>query len=60
VIDWQVLISIDWFCSFALGMIFLSNEAFPLIFGRGNGGHLWTSYGAINLTFLSYVVGSLL
>ena len=29
--------------SFALGMIFLSNEAFPLIFGRGNNGHLWTS-----------------
>jgi hypothetical protein len=55
-----VLILIEWSCSFALGMIFLSNEAFPLIFGRGNGGHLWTSYGAINLTFLSYVVGSLL
>jgi hypothetical protein len=28
---------------FAYGMIFLSNEAFGLIFGPGNGGHNWTS-----------------
>ncbi len=27
---------------FAFGMIFLSNEAFPLVFGSGNGGHGWT------------------
>jgi hypothetical protein len=23
-------------------MIFLSNEAFPLVFGAGNGGHNWS------------------
>jgi len=45
---------------FAYGMIFLSNEAFPLVFGVGNGGHGWTHAGTINLTFLSYVVGSVL
>lgn len=27
---------------FAYGMIFLSNEAFPLVFGTGNNGHNWT------------------
>ncbi|KAJ9102808.1 hypothetical protein QFC20_004915 [Naganishia adeliensis] len=26
---------------FAYGMIFLSNEAFPLVFGEGNNGHNW-------------------
>lgn len=27
---------------FIFGMIFLSNEAFPLVFGPGNNGHGWT------------------
>lgn len=33
-------------CSFAYGMIFLSNEAFPLVFGSGNNGHNWSQYVA--------------
>ncbi|WVQ93715.1 hypothetical protein IAU59_000792 [Kwoniella sp. CBS 9459] len=45
---------------FAFGMIFLSNEAFPLVFGSGNGGHGWTHSGVVNLTFLAYVVGAFL
>ncbi|OCF36230.1 polyamine transporter [Kwoniella heveanensis BCC8398] len=45
---------------FAFGMIFLSNEAFPLVFGGGNGGHGWTHSGVVNLTFLAYVVGAFL
>ncbi|KAK4687539.1 hypothetical protein P7C73_g2587, partial [Tremellales sp. Uapishka_1] len=44
----------------AYGIIFLSNEAFPLVFGAGNGGHGWTHSGIVNLTFLAYVVGSVL
>ena len=27
---------------FTYGLIFLSNEAFPLVFGAGNHGHGWT------------------
>ncbi|KAK4702416.1 hypothetical protein P7C70_g3805, partial [Phenoliferia sp. Uapishka_3] len=42
------------------GIIFLANQAFPLIFGAGNGGHNWTHVGAINLTYLSFVVGALI
>ncbi|GFZ44363.1 hypothetical protein JCM24511_02085 [Saitozyma sp. JCM 24511] len=45
---------------FVFGIIFLSNEAFPLVFGSGNGGHNWTHSGTINLTFASYVVGSVI
>ncbi|WRT63889.1 uncharacterized protein IL334_000815 [Kwoniella shivajii] len=45
---------------FAFGMIFLSNEAFPLVFGSGNNGHGWTHSGTVNLTFLAYVVGAFL
>ncbi|ORY22829.1 putative polyamine transporter [Naematelia encephala] len=45
---------------FAFGMIFLSNEAFPLVFGAGNGGHGWTHSGTVNLTFGAYVVGAIL
>ncbi|KAI5448908.1 hypothetical protein NCC49_006024 [Naganishia albida] len=45
---------------FAYGMIFLSNEAFPLVFGTGNNGHNWTHSGVVNLTFLAYVVGGFL
>ena len=36
------------------GIVFLANQAFPLIFGVGNGGHGWTSLGAQNLTYLSF------
>ncbi|KAJ9104566.1 hypothetical protein QFC21_002064 [Naganishia friedmannii] len=46
--------------SFALGMIFLSNTSFPLIFGPGNEGHHWRSSGAINATLGSYVVGAMM
>ncbi|KAK8850314.1 hypothetical protein IAR55_004231 [Kwoniella newhampshirensis] len=45
---------------FAFGMIFLSNEAFPLIFGGGNGGHGWTHSGVVNLTYGAYVVGAII
>jgi len=45
---------------YTYGLIFLSNEAFPLIFGPGNNGHGWTSSGLVNLTFAAYVVGSLI
>ncbi|KAL0252953.1 hypothetical protein I308_102347 [Cryptococcus tetragattii IND107] len=45
---------------FVFGMIFLSNEAFPLVFGSGNNGHGWTHSGVVNLTFGAYVVGSFL
>ncbi|OCF73534.1 polyamine transporter [Kwoniella mangroviensis CBS 8886] len=45
---------------FVFGMIFLSNEAFPLVFGSGNGGHGWTHSGTVNLTFLAYVLGSVM
>lgn len=45
---------------FLFGLIFLFNEAFPLMFGTGNGGHGWTHSGTVNLTFLSLVVGSVL
>lgn len=36
-------------------MIFLSNEAFPLVFGEGNNGHNWTQYvtGRLSSTFIS-------
>ncbi|KAL8292561.1 hypothetical protein RQP46_001173 [Phenoliferia psychrophenolica] len=37
----------------SFGIIFLANQAFPLIFGTGNGGHGWTSIGAVNLTYLA-------
>lgn len=40
------------------GIIFLANQAFPLIFGAGNGGHGWEGLGVINLTYLSFVVGA--
>ncbi len=55
---------------FIFGMIFLSNEAFALVFGSGNNGHGWTRYvktrqpaltsssGAVNLTFGAYAVGA--
>jgi hypothetical protein len=42
------------------GMIFLSNEAFPLIFGPGNNGHDWDNTGLVNLTFGAYVVGAVM
>ncbi|KAL8280491.1 hypothetical protein RQP46_007139 [Phenoliferia psychrophenolica] len=42
------------------GIIFLANQAFPLIFGTGNGGHGWTSLGVVNLTYLSFVVGAII
>ncbi|KAL8287493.1 hypothetical protein RQP46_003351 [Phenoliferia psychrophenolica] len=42
------------------GVIFLANQAFPLIFGPGNGGHNWSSVGAQNLTYLSFVVGAVI
>jgi hypothetical protein len=42
------------------GMIFLSNEAFPLIFGPGNNGHDWNNTGLVNLTFGAYVVGAVM
>ncbi|GHJ84635.1 hypothetical protein NliqN6_1037 [Naganishia liquefaciens] len=45
---------------FALGMIFLSNTSFPLIFGPGNEGHHWHRSGAINATLGSYVVGAMI
>ena len=45
---------------FTYGLIFLSNGAFGLIFGPGNGGHTWQHSGVINLTFLAYVIGSLI
>lgn len=43
---------------FLYGVIFLANQAFPLIFGVGAGGYGWTSPGAVNLTYLSFVVGA--
>jgi hypothetical protein len=47
-------------CSDTTGMIFLSNEAFPLIFGPGNNGHDWDNTGLVNLTFGAYVVGAVM
>ncbi|KAF7983746.1 hypothetical protein HWV62_19719 [Athelia sp. TMB] len=40
------------------GIIFLANEAFPLVFGPGNDGHGWTHVGVVNLTYASFVVGA--
>ncbi|WVQ85702.1 hypothetical protein IAT38_007868 [Cryptococcus sp. DSM 104549] len=45
---------------FVFGMIFLSNEAFPLVFGTGNHGHGWTHSGVVNLTFGAYAVGAII
>ncbi|KAH8078023.1 polyamine transporter [Filobasidium floriforme] len=45
---------------YVYGMIFLSNEAFPLIFGPGNNGHDWDNTGLVNLTFGAYVVGAVI
>ncbi|WWD20497.1 hypothetical protein CI109_104973 [Kwoniella shandongensis] len=45
---------------FTFGMVFLSNEAFPLIFGKGNGGHGWTHSGVVNLTYGAYVLGAVI
>lgn len=42
------------------GIIFLANEAFPLVFGPGNNGHGWTHSGTVNLTYGSFVVGALI
>lgn len=56
----RILNPAAFFNSFAYGMIFLSNEAFPLVFGTGNNGHNWTSTGLINLTFGAYVVGAVI
>lgn len=36
------------------------SEAFPLVFGPGNGGHGWTHSGTVNLTYGSFVVGALM
>ena len=40
--------------SAALKISDLMLQAFPLIFGPGNGGHGWTNVGAQNLTYLSF------
>ncbi|KZP30509.1 MFS general substrate transporter [Athelia psychrophila] len=40
------------------GIIFLANEAFPLVFGPGNNGHGWTHSGVVNLTYGSFVIGA--
>jgi len=45
---------------FTYGIIFLANEAFPLIFGSENHGHGWTNSGKINLTYGSFAVGALI
>ncbi|TYJ55740.1 hypothetical protein B9479_003516 [Cryptococcus floricola] len=45
---------------YIFGIVFLSNEAFPLIFGEGNGGHGWTHSGTVNATFGAYAVGAIL
>ncbi|CAD6582632.1 MAG: hypothetical protein CYPHOPRED_002084 [Cyphobasidiales sp. Tagirdzhanova-0007] len=47
---------------FTFGLIFLSNEAFGLVFSAasGNGGHPWTHSGIVNLTFLAFVIGALI